>query len=339
MGNHNFNFNLNNKDNNNNNNNNNNKPKILITGWNGLVGSEFIKNIDLSECILLSTKFRETDDQFINLGAKIIYGNVQNIFSSDITELLNLKCIYHLAAYVKHTNNPDDVLLMEKINIEGTKNIIHLAKINHQNNCKLVFMSTSGVVGCSNNNNNKINEDAEYSEESYKFTYYRTKIECEKLIKASGVDYTILRPSMILGNKNSKNNGRNLIKKLKKIPLIINGGIINMISVDDIVNVLTNPSILAPNKIYNIGGVNTDVFSLCQIIKTRHTKQNVKVKFIFLDKTNRVVNLIMSFIMRILFDPVYIKMSELNWNIDSGLAIKELNYKFSTLEKIVDDNI
>ena len=62
---------------------------------------------------------------------------------SDEERLKGLKGIFHLAAVVKHSRwQSGDVY---ETNVEGTLNMVRLAAAE---GCRLVFLSTSGTVGC-----------------------------------------------------------------------------------------------------------------------------------------------------------------------------------------------
>ena len=103
----------------------------------------------------------------------------------------------------------------EKINVETTKTVIELCKKN--NIKKIIYFSGLGV-----------------SKQS-RSSYFISKFNAEQLIKKSGLQYTIFRPSYIVGNDDYLT--KNISKQIKKKQIIIPGSgkfILQPISIDDV---------------------------------------------------------------------------------------------------------
>ena len=152
--------------------------KILITGSSGYIGSSLylflkknfkIKGLDKKECKYFKIKK-------INLLNKNNLNNVLKSFRPDL--------VIHLAAQslVDETINKKKYYLN---NVIATKNLLHCLKKNHINN--LVFSSTAAVYKYKNRPLNEKNILKPVS------NYAKTKYECEKLIKSSGLNSIILR--------------------------------------------------------------------------------------------------------------------------------------------------
>ena len=103
----------------------------------------------------------------------------------------------------------------EKINVETTKTVIQLCKKN--NIKKIIYFSGLGVSKNSQS------------------SYFISKFNAEQLIKKSGLQYTIFRPSYILGDDDYLT--RNISKQIKKKRIIIPGSgkfLLQPISVDNV---------------------------------------------------------------------------------------------------------
>lgn len=154
--------------------------RICIFGNTGFLGSEVVKKLgDNFELILPSRKIEKD----YNYGNKVFtpFNIEKNIktFKPDI--------ILNLIGILKETSG----ITYEKAHVFNTKEIVS-ASLNYGVK-KIIYISAYGVFkGC-------------------KSRYFKTKEESENMIKSSGLDYLIIRPSVILGE------GQMLLKELKKI--------------------------------------------------------------------------------------------------------------------------
>ena len=152
--------------------------KILITGSSGYIGSSLhfylknvfkVKGLDKKKCKYFATTK-------IDLLDKKKLDNFIKLFKPDL--------VIHLAAQslVDETINKKKYYLN---NVIATKNLLNCLKKNHIKN--LVFASTAAVYRYKN--------QTLFEEDRIKpvSNYAKTKYECEKLIKKSGLKYLILR--------------------------------------------------------------------------------------------------------------------------------------------------
>lgn len=112
--------------------------------------------------------------------------------------------IIHLAALT----DPDTVQdLMYKVNVKGTENICKLGQKLHIK--KIIYISTVSVYS---------NFDLKYIDESTPVNpvnyYGATKLEAERIIQNSGLNWTILRPTNIFGIAGDKYS--NYFNKIKQ---------------------------------------------------------------------------------------------------------------------------
>ena len=125
----------------------------------------------------------------------------------------------------------------EKVNVEITKKVINLCKKN--NIKKIIYLSGLGVSknSCS--------------------SYFISKFNAEQLIKKSGLEYTIFRPSYIIGIDDYLT--KNISRQIKKKRILVPGSgkfLLQPISINDVcacINIALNSSKFS-NKIIDLIG-------------------------------------------------------------------------------------
>jgi dihydroflavonol-4-reductase len=164
--------------------------------------------------------------------------------------------VIHLAALVRHSRkNPAEVY---RVNIEGTLHALHLAE---RHRCRMVYASTSGVVGCFSSPEMVAYEDAPYAaDEIAEWPYYHSKAVAERRLRERaaelGVEVVILRPPVLLGPGDHRfRSTGNLIRYLRgRLPFLVEGGM-HFADVRDvaaaILRSLEHPS---PRPIYHLTG-------------------------------------------------------------------------------------
>ena len=234
-----------------------NELRIVITGANGFVAKNVRK--------LLANKgvnlFSISRKNFSNYKSekKIISPNLR---INDISgKLKNCNALVHLIGTGRQTANST----YEEVNVENTKKIIQLCKKSKIK--KLVYISGLGVSSKSVS------------------SYFISKYRAEKEIIESGLDYTILRASYIIGkNDPLTKNLTNQIKR-KKIQIPGSGKYhIQPIFVHDVAKVIFN-SIISKKfskKIIELVGPETVTFK--EYVKLFKGKSNVKIKNIDLEQ-------------------------------------------------------
>jgi nucleoside-diphosphate-sugar epimerase len=174
------------------------KKKILLTGASGTIGKEILRELvshtkkyEIRVFLRPSRKnkklfrsFKETID--------IQWGNIQN-YDQVKKAVSNQNIVIHAAGILPDTAmfEPE---LAKLTNIGGTNNIINASKA-MQNHPKIIYTSSSAVYG-------KDIEDpliriSDPVDPNPTDIYTYTKIEAEKLIINSGIDYCIFRISYV----------------------------------------------------------------------------------------------------------------------------------------------
>ncbi|QLH09752.1 SDR family oxidoreductase [Candidatus Nitrosotenuis sp. DW1] len=232
------------------------RSQIAITGANGFVGRNLIKFlnhnkvsiISLTRSKHLSLKY-ETNVRYSDLDQKNL-----------ISKLKNCNALVHLIG--QGTQSVDATY--DDVNIELTKTIVKLCK--NAKIRKIVYISGFGVS------------------KSTTFGYFISKFKAEQEIIKSGLDYTILRASYIVGNNDPLT--KNLNKQIKNDSVTIPGSgsyRLQPISVDDVTKVIlaSTTSKQFSNKIVDLVGPQTVTF---ENFVRRFTKKQAKIKKVDLEE-------------------------------------------------------
>ena len=135
-----------------------------------------------------------------------------NFKKNRFPSLKNVSHFIHLAGIGSESVDNDSFV---NVNVELTKTVINLCKKNNIKN--IIYFSGLGVS------------------KNSRSSYFISKFNAEQLIKKSGLQYTIFRPSYIIGNDDylTKNISKQVLKKQVLIPGTGNF-IFQPISIDDV---------------------------------------------------------------------------------------------------------
>ena len=207
---------------------------ILVTGATGFVGSHLVKRLRKEGLkVRALTRTPAKAQSLADLGAEVVPGEIDDPASLEAAAQ-GCDRVIHLVGIIQEGRG----FTFRSVHVEGTRNVLDAAKkagIGH-----FVYQSAVG------------------SREGAKSQYHRTKWEAENLVRASGIPYTILRPSLIYGPGDLFTiRISEMIKVSPVLPVIGTGrSKIQPIFIDDVVEclrkIVTSESFL--NKIYEIGG-------------------------------------------------------------------------------------
>ena len=234
-----------------------NDLRIVVTGANGFVAKN-VRKLLASKGVNLFGVSRKNFSNY-NSEKKIIS---PNLGINDISHKLQ-KCnaLIHLIGTGRQTVNSS----YDEVNVETTKKIIQICKKSRIK--KIIYISGLGV-----------------SRKSVS-SYFISKYKAEQEIINSGLDYTILRASYIIGyNDPLTKNLNNQIKK-KQIQIPGSGKYhIQPIFVNDVAKVIYNSVISKKfsNKIIELVGPETVTFN--DFVKLFTKKSKIKIKNIDLQQ-------------------------------------------------------
>lgn len=195
------------------------KNKVLITGANGFLGTQVIKQLlNQSDYEIIALVRESTEETAINKLKRAWWefpeltsnmGDRINVYPGDITQeklgltikdynhlVTNVTHIIHTAADLRLNTSLDE---LNRTNLHGTCNLLELAhNINRDHGLKrFSHVSTAYVAGA---REGVITEDSLTSEYGFLSNYEESKFESELQVKNSGLPVTIFRPSMITGD-------------------------------------------------------------------------------------------------------------------------------------------
>lgn len=151
--------------------------RIFVTGATGYVGGFILKEMQRqgykARCLVRNYKQAER----INAnGTEAVIGNITDPASLEGV-LTNTDAVIHLVAIIEEQKKKN--ITFERLNVEGTKNMVELAR--KQGVDRFIHMSALGA------------------DVNGKTHYFRTKGKAEDIVRNSGLNYTIFRPSFIFG--------------------------------------------------------------------------------------------------------------------------------------------
>ena len=206
----------------------------LITGASGFLGRHLLEAIEREGvpnppiALLRDPEAWGADDWTRALPrVRLLQGSVTepDAWSSDPL-LDGLGGISHLAALVLHSRREAERVL--RTNVSGTLNLVRLAA---RHRARLVFVSSSGTVGCFRRPGEKADEAAPYCEQEVRgWPYYRSKIAAERearsLAGELGVELVIVRPPVLLGPGDHRFRSTNYVRRYLRgrVPFLIRGG-------------------------------------------------------------------------------------------------------------------
>jgi dihydroflavonol-4-reductase len=322
--------------------------KVFITGGGGFLASHILHILDnlkyTVDIILLARK--KIIIEYNNGNLIWIEDDVSNKKILDNIQLNNIDCIFHLAGIVRHsrTGNTTDIY---KTNVDGTLNMINLA---HKYKCKIIYASTSGIIGTFNDNNKIGYENTDYCYKKCQYwPYYNSKLLAETkgiiLARKLNVDFLCIRPSMMFGPGERNIRSTIIIKNFieKKYPFFLKGGV-NFIDVRDASQAFVNAMIHStPKQFYNLGGNNMSVYQLFSLLeKISGIKKPTLSLYTILIKVICNIAQFLKIFLKIdlhLPDPVIIEMGTSYWNINGNNAIKYLSFKTRSCEDTLQDTI
>lgn len=259
---------------------------ILITGGSGYIGSHIARQYN--NCIIFDKKEPNFECNYIS-GDFTNKKEINDVFKNNKIDI-----VIHCGALKDVAESVDKPLLYYNNNVIGTYNLLESMKENNINN--IIFLSTSAVYKEGIVNENSIIEPIT--------PYGTTKLNCEDMIRYSGINYVIFRLFNVygyLGNKLIKN-----IMDKKEIKIFgcdygtIDGTPIrDFIHINDIINAIDKSLLLLEckqNGLFNLGsGKGITIKQLCdkyncpyEIVERR--TGDIAISTANIDKIERVLN-------------------------------------------------
>ncbi|MFF4770750.1 NAD-dependent epimerase/dehydratase family protein [Streptomyces sp. NPDC001255] len=160
---------------------------VLITGGTGLVGTRLLPRLIAAgvDCRVL---VRGADAK-VSAGATLVQGDILDPDSLKAA-VEGVDAVVHLAAVLR---TPDPALIT-RVNVEGTRNLIAAARA-HAPGARVVMASTGLVYG-----NDLTWPAREDDPTTATRPYPASKIEAEAALRASGLNWSVLRFAFVYGD-------------------------------------------------------------------------------------------------------------------------------------------
>lgn len=203
----------------------------MLTGATGFLGRHLLEQLARGPNSPPVLALVRNPREWARLGWTRALPRVEPI-EGDVTGTIRLETgrrlggILHLAALV--SNRPADAETVRRVNVEGTLNLVRVAA---RHGCRMIFVSTSGTVGCFREPGRRADEEAPHCEAEVRgWPYYRSKVLAEqaarRLAGELGAELVIVRPPILLGPGDHRHRSSAHVKRLLvgKVPVVIKGG-------------------------------------------------------------------------------------------------------------------
>lgn len=323
------------------------KPTVLVTGATGYLGRHLLRSLrasGLSSAVLVRrAQSWEAQPWRQEAGdVAVIEGHPLDIESwKQHPALASVRTIFHTAGMVSHSRTAPEEML--KFNVEGTLSMVHAARAL---GARLVFISSSGTVGCFRFKDMYADEDSPYAEPTVSgWPYYVSKIRAERdarrLAEHLGVELVIVRPPVLLGPDDHRHRSTAYVRKVldNKIPAVPRGGM-NFTDVRDVASSLARlVELERPRPIYHMPGHNLSLREFFNTVIEVSGAKPIRRPMppwaaLGLAKVAGLSDRRPSWIP----DPVVLEMSNYYWGI-SSLHAHELGYAPRSARQTLSDTV
>jgi dihydroflavonol-4-reductase len=252
-----------------------------------------------------------------------------------------------LAALVRHSRR--DAAEVYQVNIEGTQGMVRLAA---HHGCRMVFVSTSGTVGCFRDPRAMADEDAPFCDgEVGTWPYYNSKIKAEKagrsLAAQLGVELVIVRPPIMLGpgDHRFRSTGHVIRFLRRRLPFLIRGGI-HFVDIRDVsqalIEAMRHP---APQHVYHLQGTACSIDRFFTTLEEISGIPQPKLHLPFhlawmLAKACEWIGVhLRGEPLHLLPDPVVVEMATKYWGVRSLYAARDLGFASRDGRETLQDTV
>lgn len=198
-----------------------NKEKVMVTGARGCLGANLVKGLIEKGYQVNALVYSKKEHPYL-AELKKSRKNMFKEFNGNVLDKKSLKkamkgCkfVYHTAGIVSYSKKDFDMMM--KVHVEGTRNVLEVAQ--ELGVKKLVYTSSSAVIGITSNKNKPLSEKAEppkrYAKMGYVLTKKLAEQEVQEFVK-KGFNAVIVNPTSFYGAGDINMNQGEIVKNISK---------------------------------------------------------------------------------------------------------------------------
>ncbi len=316
---------------------------VVVTGATGFLARHLLPLLDGE--VIACVRDRRTWDAEPWTGAvpaRVVESSLAEA-EHRLAELGSARAVLHLAALVEHSRARANAV--HAANVDGTLAAVRLAA---RLGACLVFVSTSGTVGCFRDASGRADETAPFCEEVVRsWPYYHSKLVAERLARVLaeelGVELIVVRLPILLGPDDHRGRSTGHIRRFVegRLPFLVAGGI-QVVDVRDVAPALAALATLRSHRpVYHLAGFagsSADFFGACGKLVGRAAPRRLPYAAAWglAAAGARVAQLTGG--RSPLPDPVVVEMARCHWNVTSRWA-DELGFAARPLEQTLADTV
>ncbi len=159
--------------------------KVLVTGSSGYLGARLVELLRKESGLqIFGTYLSAGQNAELERPNEFLVDISQREQVDRVLEGIQPDIVVHTAG-IAHGDLSNDEGMLKLVNVEGTRNIVESSR---KYNSKILYVSTIGVLSSGS-------------------AYGKSKLEGEKIVQDSFLDYCIIRPSIIIGVSPNRDPG------------------------------------------------------------------------------------------------------------------------------------
>ena len=229
-------------------------PKVLVTGATGLLGANVVRTL-LERGYEVRALVRRTSN------LKALEGVTVELCEGDITDEGSIRaavdgCDYAVHAAALVSMWPGHFKLMERVNVEGTRNFLNACKAYGRLE-RLVHVSSVDAIGM-RSRENPADEAVPWDYSQYRNGYALTKKRAQDIaleFAAGGMPVVVVNPTYMFGAHDAKpSSGQMIIEVVRKRARFYTTGGNNFVDVLDVAAGIANALVAgSPGELYILG--------------------------------------------------------------------------------------
>ncbi len=217
---------------------------ILVTGGTGFVGRNLVRELTKDFKVRCLVRDPGRAGELVEAGCELVRGDISDPVSILDALSRDIEAVFHLVGILVQSKG----ITFKSVHVKGTRNVVDACA--RKGVKRYLHISALGTRA------------------GAKSSYHRTKWEAEEIIRGSGLEYTIFRPSVIFGKEDRFTNlFASLIRVFPVIFIPGNGkNRMQPVFVKDLVNAmcLSVKTDETRKKVYEIAG--PQIYTLDEII-------------------------------------------------------------------------